>query len=300
MTSIYHAGELAVQARAGVQEMAARIGRSIGSTIPQAAQDFLRRLPMAIVGSIEDGGRMWASVLTGEPGFMRALDERTARLNARPLPGDPLGENLKVNRQVGLLAIEPATRRRMRLNGEAEVMADGVIRIHARQVYANCPKHIQAREWEMKDVATVPARSARCGDFLDTEQQRRISEADTFFIASSHQNDIDASHRGGNPGFIRVVNERFLVWPDYSGNMMLQTLGNLAVNPRAGLLFIDFESGMTLQITGRAEVIWDAKRASEFAGAERVVQFCVDEVVEISNAISLRWRFISYSSFNPA
>jgi predicted pyridoxine 5'-phosphate oxidase superfamily flavin-nucleotide-binding protein len=76
------------------------------------------------------------------------------------------------------------------------------------------------------------------------KQQRLIREADTFFIASSHRDGgADASHRGGNPGFVHVLNETKLIWPDYSGNGMFQTLGNLAIDPRAGLLFMDFESG---------------------------------------------------------
>lgn len=301
MTSVYHAGELTMQARAGVQEMASRIGRSIGSTIPLAAQDFLGRQPMAIIGTFDERGRVWASVLTGEPGFMQALDERTVRINAGPIPGDPLGDNFRVNDQVGIIVIELATRRRMRLNGRAEVRSDGAIDINAQQVYSNCPKYIQARAWEMKDVAAISAQSVQSDTYLNTKQQRWISEADTFFIASSHQEGgVDASHRGGNPGFVRVLNERLLVWPDYPGNMMFQTLGNLAVNPNAGLLFIDFERGTTLQLTGRAEVIWDAEHTARFAAAERVVEFHIDQAIEIENATRLRWRFLEYSPFNPA
>jgi hypothetical protein len=111
---------------------------------------------------------------------------------------------------------------------------------------------------------------------------------------------MDASHRGGNPGFVQVVNERRLVWPDYSGNSMFQTLGNLAVDPHAGLLFMDFAGGGTLQLTGRARLGWDTDGAMELPGAERLVQFEIDEVVELPGASPLRWRFIEHSPFNPA
>jgi len=110
----------------------------------------------------------------------------------------------------------------------------------------------------------------------------------------------DASHRGGLPGFVRVEGDRRLEWPDYPGNAMFNTLGNLAADPRAGLLFVDFEQGHTLQISGRARVVWDERRAAEFAGAERVVEFDVEEVVERRGALPLRWRFVEYSPFNPA
>ena len=80
---------------------------------------------------------------------------------------------------------------------------------------------------------------------------------------------------------------------------MFNTLGNLAVNPRSGLLFIDFERGHTLQLTGRAEIIWDADRTAEFVGAERLVAFEIDRVLAIANANSRHWQFVEYSPANP-
>ncbi len=79
---------------------------------------------------------------------------------------------------------------------------------------------------------------------------------------------------------------------------MFNTLGNIAANPKTGLLFVDFERGDTLQISGEARVIWDQARAAGFAGARRVVEFRIGEVVE--NTVPLRWRFAAYSPFNPA
>jgi uncharacterized protein len=312
----YHAGELAVQARAGVQEAARRIGNGIRSSIPAAAQEFLRGQPMLVIASLDADGQVWASLLTGPPGFIRALDERTVLIEARLAEGDPLGDNLRTGAQIGLLAIEPATRRRMRLNGVAEGVPAGTdgstgaclaLRVHAQQVYSNCPKYIQAREW-----TTVPGGMAGGGDpnsnptvsrsrALATDQQRWIERADTFFIASAHPGGgADASHRGGQPGFVRVVDDRRLLFPDFAGNTMFNTLGNIVANPRAGLLFVDFEDGTTLQLTGRAELIWDAALTATFAGAERVVAFDVHEVIDVAGAHRLRSRFVGYSPFNPA
>ncbi|HEU0007536.1 MAG TPA: pyridoxamine 5'-phosphate oxidase family protein [Terriglobia bacterium] len=301
MASMYHTGELSVQERAGVREMAARIGRSIGYTIPPAARNFLGRQPIVVVGSVDAGQRVWASLLTGFPGFLRAVNEHTVRINARPAAGDPLGDNLAANSQVGLSAIEFATRRRMRLNGRAEVGTDGTITIHAQQVYSNCPKYIQSRIWKRRLPETNPTSVVRRQSNLAEEQQGWIREADTFFIASHHpEGGTDASHRGGHPGFVRVLNSHRLVWPDYAGNTMFQTLGNIAVNPRAGLLFVDFEKGRTLQLTGRARIIWDQERTAESPGAERLVEFDVDQAVEIAEAHPLEWRLVGYSPENPA
>jgi uncharacterized protein len=202
---------------------------------------------------------------------------------------------------VGMIAIEFATRRRMRLNGRAQVGADGAITIRAQQVYSNCPKYIQSRRWRGRPPESDATPVVQRQSVLAEDQQRWIREADTFFIASHHpEGGADASHRGGLPGFVRVLNDHRLVWPDYAGNTMFQSLGNIAVNPQAGLLFIDFERGQTLQLTGRARILWDPERIAEFAGAERLVEFDVDEAAEIAGAHSLEWRFLDYSRENPA
>jgi hypothetical protein len=81
---------------------------------------------------------------------------------------------------------------------------------------------------------------------------------------------------------------------------MFQTLGNISVNPNCGLLFIDFTRGATLQLTGRAKIIWDQDQFKEFNGAERAVEFRTSEIIELVGAIPLRWEFVSYSPHNPA
>jgi predicted pyridoxine 5'-phosphate oxidase superfamily flavin-nucleotide-binding protein len=301
MASTYHSGELAVQAKAGVRESADRIGRSIASTIPLPARNFLRSQPLIVIGSVDQDQRVWASLLTGAPGLAEVLDEHTVRIDARLAAGDPLLANLAANSQVGLVAIEFATRRRMRLNGKAEIGTDGAIVVRAEQVYSNCPKYIQARRWRAGEPKVASTPLVQRQGSLSQDQQRSIREADTFFIATHHpESGADASHRGGPPGFVRVLNDHHLVWPDYSGNTMFQSLGNIAVNPRAGLLFIDFKTGRTLQLTGRARILWDPEGATRFPGAERLVEFDVDEVVDVVGAHSLDWRFLDYSPENPA
>ncbi len=300
MSSRFHPGELAVQERAGVRSEAARIGKSLRSTIPPAATEFLRERNFIVLGSRDAKGRVWASLLTGPPGFLTAPGERTLRIAAQPSTGDPLAENLLTNAQVGTLAMDLATRRRMRLNGEARATPEG-IEIRAQEVMSLCPKYIQARESETDAAATLanpslPQRS----DHLTEDQQRRLGAADTFFLTSFHsEGGVDVSHRGGNPGFVRVLDASTLTWPDYRGNNMFQTLANLELDPNAGLLFIDFETGSTLQFTGKCEVIWDAARAGEFPGAQRVMEFHVEEVLERASATGLRWRLLDYSPFNP-
>lgn len=301
MQDVYHAGEREVQSRAGVQASADRVGRGIKDRISESMQDFLPTLPIIIVASSNaQGTDVWASILAGPPGFIRARDERSITIAAVPLPDDPLSTNRATHPSVGLLAIDFATRRRIRLNGNVHQQPDGILVITAAQVYANCPKYIQARQVHAAPHPTDHPPMYSRVDHLTNAQQHWIRQADTFFIASTHPaHGADASHRGGNPGFVQVTDAATLVWPDYAGNSMFNTLGNIAVHPHAGLLFIDFATGSTLQLTGNAAIIWDDAQVRQHAGAERLLIYHITQVLETRSALPLRWHFESASPFNP-
>ena len=278
MKSPYHEGELEIQSKAGVEDAASRVGRSIHSLMPPVARDFLSLQPMAILGSVGSDG-VWSSLVSGEPGFLRALDERTLEVSALPLLQDPLLQNLQGNNDVGLLAIDFAQRKRMRVNGKAQVLAGG-LRIHVAQAYANCPKYIQSRSLEQCGAPSGASHSSS-SSLLAPEQTAWIASSDTFFISShSVAGGADASHRGGQPGFVRVLDNATLEFPDYVGNNMFNTLGNILTNPDVGLLFINFENGSTLQLSGEASILWDESAASGVAGAQRVIRFKTSYVVE--------------------
>lgn len=302
MKPVFHEGEREIQRQAGVEAMAKRVGNGIHDAMPPAAQEFLHQQPFAVIGSRDTTGNVWASLLMGEPGFLRALDARTVQIKRMPLPSDPLYATLYAQASgvsVGLLAIELATRRRMRVNGVATVGADG-IRLRVEQTHANCPKYIQARTLTIEPTASPSEATVQQSERLTEAQRQWIAQADTFFIASTHpQYGTDASHRGGNPGFIHLTDETTLLFPDYAGNMMFNTLGNLAVNSHAGLLFVDFETGDMLQLTGTTDILWDAETIAAFPGAQRVVRFQVTAVRATSSAVPLRWRLVSRSPFNP-
>jgi len=294
----YHEGELAVQERAGAGDMARRIGRGLRADIPPGAAAFLREQRFAVLGWPEATGdgarapRMWASPLSGEPGFLAVASPRAVSVRADLVAGDPLeasglpGDGV----DVGMVVMDLAARRRLRVNGVARGEGPGAFEIRTRQLYGNCPKYIQARELVPRRGAPAapPASSSR----LDDAQARWITAADTFFIATRHpEAGADASHRGGRPGFVRVADDgRALSWPDYPGNNMYQTLGNIAVDGSAGLLFIDFDSGSTLQLAGSARIEWEP---------ERRIELRIERVVEIARGLPLRWRFIDRSPFNP-
>ncbi|MFI5533297.1 pyridoxamine 5'-phosphate oxidase family protein [Kitasatospora sp. NPDC051853] len=302
MTTAYHRGELAVQDRAELSRQAGFSLGGIGTVIPPVAAEFLAAQPMVVIGGTDRDGRVWATQLSGAPGFLRAPDERTLSVAARPGPQDPLAEVLAGPARIGMIAIEPATRRRMRINGRSVPDGDG-LRVDLDQVIANCPKYIQKRDHRpLLPGEEGSGRAPRAVDSaeLTEAQQRWIRGADTFFVATaSDRGDADASHRGGNPGFLRVLSPTRLRWPDYVGNAMFLTLGNLELNPAAGIVVPGWESGSSLHLTGTARTVWDAEPIAEVPGAQRLVEFEVTAVREVSDAAPLRWSAPEASRFNP-
>ena len=268
---MWHAGERAVQERAGVTDRADRLVGTQEPVVPPVAREFLAEQPWIVLGAADAEGRMWASPLYGEPGFISTPDEGTVHIAARPLPGDPL---TGIDGAVGALALEPATRRRMRLNGRAWTAADGIT-IELEQVYSNCPKYIATRH-AMPAVRDTPTRHA--GSRLDATGERLLAAADTAFVATRAPEGTDVSHRGGSPGFLTVVDERTISWPDYTGNAFFNTLGNLVVDPSCGLTVVDPEDGTTLYLSGRAAV-----------EADRRVTLRVESAVRLDRAAPLRW-----------
>jgi predicted pyridoxine 5'-phosphate oxidase superfamily flavin-nucleotide-binding protein len=276
MDEPYHAGELEIQRRAEVLDEARAVGRIIGSRVPAGAARYLAGQRLAIASSLEPGGRVWASLLAGPAGFVSAVDPELLSIAARPAGSDPLARNLAARPELGLLLLDPWTRQRMRFNGRGLLSPDGIFLL-VEQAYGNCFKYIQRRRLRSQD-GLLQADEPRVGTRLTPRQQDWIASADTFFIASFHpQSGADASHRGGSPGFVRILDPSRLAFADYPGNNMFNTLGNLAVYPEAGLLFVDFAGGDLLQLTGRARVEPDFS-----------VVFQVDEVRETPGGSPLR------------
>ncbi|WP_405663789.1 pyridoxamine 5'-phosphate oxidase family protein [Streptomyces sp. RK9] len=289
----YHPGSRAVQDRVGVRELADHVGRSIGPGIRPVAAAFLELQPMLVIGAADPvSGRVWASPLTGEPGFLRATGPRQLSVAGGPVPGDPLAAALAVpGTPVGTLALDPRTRRRMRLNGRSRPTPRGLA-VEADQVFSNCPKYLQQRR--LLGAARPPAPRPRTtrGTALTPAQQDAVAAADTFFLATVHEHGADATHRGGNPGFVRVLSARELEWPDYPGNAMFLTLGNLARDPRAGLLFLDWTTGTALHLTGTA-------RTRYAPDGTRTVRLTLIETHETTAASPWTWSAPVLSPANP-
>jgi uncharacterized protein len=303
-TSPFHAGEQKIQTLAGVRDRIELKGRAvIRDYMPEQHRAFFAGLSYMVVGLADQNGHPWATTLSGPPGFMDSAGANLLNIKAWLDSGDPLYSYLRDGAPVGGLGIELSTRRRNRINGRIEscVVGDG-FSIRVQQSFGNCPKYIQARN-ERPRHSSKRAPESRVASHLGESEVSFVAEADTFFITSrsahldqeESSQGLDVSHRGGRPGFVRVISPNELCFPDYSGNLLFNTLGNLEVDPRAGLLFIDFQSGRMLYIIGCARICWDVPESMRSAGVERLIFLDIQCVVNREHAFPHSFDFVSYS-----
>jgi ferredoxin-NADP reductase/predicted pyridoxine 5'-phosphate oxidase superfamily flavin-nucleotide-binding protein len=304
--SPFHDGERAIQRRLGAAEKMDRQGRrAISTVMTEQHRRFFPLLHFVLAATVDRSGQPWASILVGEPGFATSPDPTQLLLRTQPPRGDPFGAALIEGGDIGLLGIELPTRRRNRLNGVARDLSGEGFTVEVRQSFGNCPQYIQTRAAHfIRDPSPPIDTPVLRSDALDSEARRIIAAADTCFIASANESPeaqaakgVDISHRGGRPGFVCAAGGGTLTMPDFVGNFLFNTLGNLSLDPRAGLLFIDFETGDLLSIAAEASIQWDGPEVAAFAGAERLIHFHVTEVVRLPGALPLRFSAPGVSPF---
>ncbi|WAC90120.1 pyridoxamine 5'-phosphate oxidase family protein [Mycobacterium sp. Aquia_213] len=279
----FHEGEVATQRRAGVETVAKRLENMLGAHgLSAGAAQFLTTQRFAAITGRDREGMLWISPLSGQPGFLRGADDQL-QISAVPREGDPL-HRLPVGQQVGLIAIDFAARRRMRINGSLTESDDAGMMVHVDQAYGNCPQYIHRRDVNVAAVTTT-SEMPRHATSLSAVQQAMIEASDTFFLGTTHPTrGSDASHRGGPAGFVRVDSPGRLWWPDYPGNNMFNSFGNLAVDDEAALLFVEFASGASLQLSGTAQVEWTRPGAAgDDGGVGRRVVFTVGSIVGLGD-----------------
>lgn len=294
--SPFHEGELILQRQAGAAERMDMLGRRVVRRyMPDQHRAFFEQLPFLLLGAVDHAGDAWASLVTGAAGFATSPDPHTLQVRAAVDEDDPVAPGLTSGAGVGLLGIELHTRRRNRMNGRlASAGPDGII-VHVEHSFGNCPKYIQLRDVEVGQAAPRCRPESRELSGLDRETRERIARADTFFVASyvdleDGTRQVDVSHRGGKPGFVHVGGNDVLTIPDFAGNLHFNTLGNIVANGKAGLLFVDFETGDLLQLTGEAQVIHEEPESGAFEGSERRWTFRPRRIVHRAAATTLRWR----------
>jgi uncharacterized protein len=306
LDSPYHEGEIDIQNRTGERDRAVRNGGVIKDEILDGALNFIERQPFMVIASESSDKKLWASMVFGKAGFVRARTKSEVGLNLRQasfIAGDQVLQNLKLCRRIGGLFIELETRRRLKVNGEVVVLNEDEMAISVKESFPLCPKYIQRRKLMPLQTTAADdnqAATPTTGKLLSSVEIELIGKCDTMFAATSHpERGLDVSHRGGEPGFVKVVNERQLRVPDYAGNSMFNSFGNLQSDDRTGVILVDFATGVSLQILGRARVLLDQEDFDgETGGTKRFWTLDVESWLKSAIPTS-ELEFFDYSPFNP-
>lgn len=291
----FHPDELAAQALAGDASNGKGGRRApIRPFLIEQHRAFFPLLPYIFVATADTSGWPMASVLTGSPGFVTSPSPTTLHIAAKPDAADPGAAGFVAGAEIGLVGIDFTTRRRNRANGRILTCGDGIV-VQVAQSFGNCAQYIQTRAPTERPATSAPVESFAG---LDDAARAAIASSDTFFVASRARRELgsdgglDVSHRGGRPGFVRAHGDVLLV-PDFRGNRFFNTLGNLLGEPRAGLLFIDFDSGDLVQLQGRVAIEWQSGGGP--TGAERLWRVTVERGWRRRGAFPFSWRFGDYA-----
>jgi uncharacterized protein len=258
----FHEGEARLQQESGVDTAAfdRRVEEPFQPSLSETEVRFVNERTFSVAASIDDEGRPWASPLVGVASELFVVQNpTTVRINPRRVAQDPLYANIDTAGQLGVLYFDPSHRRRVKSLGRATINADGSINFVMHRAFGLCNKYIFKRSHSAVTTAAVlpiDEQTREVRHAMGDADRVQLERADTIFLASYHtDHGADATHRGGPPGFVTVLNRTTISIPDYLGNGMFQTLGNVLLDGRIGLLSVDYATGRTIQLTGRGSII---------------------------------------------
>ena len=289
----WHAGEVHMHRSAGVADRMGVVGpRVIRSHLIDQHRLFFTELPFIVLGAVDANGDVWATLRAGLPGFLYSPDPSLLRIAIGRDRIDPADSGMNDGDAIALLGIQLETRRRNRLNGTIRRKQGDGFEVLVQESFGNCPRFITPRDLEFtRDPVIAGSSTGEELPHFDDASAELVLNADTLFVASyvegSPGRRVDVSHRGGRPGFARFDGSALMI-PDYAGNLFFNTLGNFFVNPRAGLVFVDWRNGDSLQMTGEAEVLF-----ARDEGAGRAWRFIPKRIVRRKKALPLRMRLLA-------
>ena len=302
---VFHEGERSLHEKLEIEERQHELGlRMIRDHMPDQHRGFFAMLESIHIGALDADGHPWAIMRTGVTGFMASPDDKTLVISSRPLTGEPEDLDFKVGAKASVVGIEFETQRRNRLNATIDAAEDGKLSFHVDQSYGNCPKYIQIRH-KTPAGSTIP-KTPVTTDALTDAGKNQITKADTLLIASraaelgdDPRAGVDINHRGGMPGFVTVLDDKTIQFPDYKGNNFYNTYGNILTDNRVGLQFVDFETGASLIIKGTAELVEDLNNG-ELPLMGRGLRITVQSVTRAEGALPIRYTFGAFSDRNPS
>lgn len=319
----WNEGEVLMQRLLRVPEM----DNPTSTMLTPQASFMLQRGPLLAVGTLDKQLRPWTTLWGGSAGFStpiggnmigtRTLVDSEHDPVVQALVGDAKdGEMIQVEgdgKLISGLTFDLMTRKRVKLAGtmvagtvtqvaveagEAPEQKQSQIQLVTKinESLGNCPKYLN--QYEIRP-ALVTSKVKHIGSALSDEGRALISKCDSFFLSTTTQVDMDTNHRGGSPGFVRVISPTQIVYPEYSGNRLYQSLGNMKINPKVGITFPNLETGDVLYITGTAEVLDGSAAASILPGSNLAVKITTTDTRLIADGLPLRGTRKAPSPYNP-
>lgn len=310
----WHPGEQAVQAIIHLSEHVAIT--TIVDRLPEQHRIFhTSRLHFLPVTTLDRQGRPWASILCsndGMPDFISSPTDASLTIKARLWPGDPIIRNCSQLHDgkplFSGIGVEVSTRRRNKFSGYISNISlkdlDIDLTVVVTQALGLCPKYISIRSIMPFHGASprliYEQFNLKDGERLPDDVIAFIHATDTAFLSTSyvaaqedeniHPSRVGTNHRGGRPGFIRVKpsDGKTLVLPNYAGNRVMNSLGNIHVTPVAGIVFPSFSTGLILHVTGKAETLYGASARAVMPDLNIISTICVTGFSFVENAIPLR------------
>jgi uncharacterized protein len=267
----WHEGEATMQRLAA----AASPPPVIRPFMTEQLRKFFPQLSLLFMAAVDADGFPCPTFLRGVPGFVACPDPARMEIAAAVFRGDSLGSVLRPGTEIGLLGVDFTTRRRNRVNGRIASLGAQGMSVAVAEAFGNCPKYIRPR-YAFDALVSDKPRFWEPLESFDGALKAAVAGAETFFVASSANcacGGVDISHRGGAPGFLDIEADGAIVVPDFLGNGYFNTLGNLLLQPRAGLLFPNFETGEALRLAGTADIGWVGAKPTPSSAAERLWRF---------------------------
>ncbi|KAH0364680.1 putative oxidoreductase, partial [Aureobasidium melanogenum] len=323
----FHEGEKMMQKKLQVPEMD---NPTIPMLSPQAS-GMLQRAPLLAFGTLDSEGRPWTTVWGGRKGFSQPLGNSMIGIRTsvaskfdpvvETLVGrDAKGEIVKEEgegRLLSGLAIDLDTRKRVKLAGrmvagtlgstdgendtgghEQQGILQLVVRID--ESLGNCPKYLNRREIS---PATTDPKLISNSVPLDERAVELIHQVDLMFLSTSSGSSMDTNHRGGPPGFVRCLLQEGgctqFVYPEYSGNRLYQSLGNMMLESKAGFCFPDFDTGNCLFVSGHAEILFGKDAAEVMPRSNLAVRVTITAARLVASVLPFCGNTGEFSPYNP-
>ncbi|KAG0316533.1 hypothetical protein BGZ99_006837 [Dissophora globulifera] len=330
----WHDGERKIQDLLHVREAVEGASRIFRPYLTHQQEHFVAGLKYIYLGTLDKEGRPWVSMVTGPRGFMGNSQGLTLEVKTIMPPSDPIFANLNRgevcrngSHKFGGISIDFTNRRRNKINGAAfpaeilvadEETGELHVRFTVEQTIGNCPKYVTIRKMgptkgyarHLDSVEKPPALAASGGydgPELSEEAKAVIHQADCLFLSTRYIDDdlpdqtsgMDCNHRGGNPGFAQLRGNK-IIFPDYSGNRFFNSLGNLIHDNRIGLLFVNFDNGDLLHVTGRAELFFGKEAQEHYPHSKLCILVTVDDHFLRKDALPFTMSTKELSPYNPA